>query len=389
MSVKQKRFRMFALVLAVVCTLSMLAGCNVVTKNDPVVLKVGEVEMRLSDYTSIYNSYYSYYSEYQMYDVSTQEKLYEFQDFVYDKLVESAVIVYQAGQNGITLTEEELAEAGKNADSEMDSMLLSYTSYVYSTTNITDQNEAEKEARRLLVQDAASSGYGSYEAFRNYIFESIKRTELINKQTEAVKGTVTVSDAQVKELYDKEMAADKASYASAPAQYYTDWFFYNGYNEGIMPLYTPAGYVKVKRIFLGQADDAKVQEVADALKAGDKTFDELITEYSNDKTGTLYLVSESCGDQYADGFAEAALALTEVGQVSEAVHASDGVYFLYLAEILEEGPAALEGDVKEHLHTYLLNKYQEELFEKTVAEWVAAADVKEYRQRIRSVGLGS
>ena len=94
--------RTVALVMALVIALGILSGCSAAVK-DPVIAQVGSEKIYYSDYYSTYNSY-AMFATWMGYDVSTTEGLHKFQDYIMDMLVSSAVVLYEAKQNNITLT---------------------------------------------------------------------------------------------------------------------------------------------------------------------------------------------------------------------------------------------------------------------------------------------
>ncbi|MEG1559841.1 MAG: hypothetical protein RR398_03145 [Clostridia bacterium] len=106
MSQKTIFSRIVALALALVMLTIVFSACSVVI-SDPAVLKVGDVTIYYSQYVNQYNQYYQMYTQYKMYDVSTEEKLVEFQDLVYDSLFTYAVCLYQAHQQNLVLDEKE------------------------------------------------------------------------------------------------------------------------------------------------------------------------------------------------------------------------------------------------------------------------------------------
>lgn len=109
--------RICALALAVL----MLGGCSAVISN-PVVAKVGDVEISYSQFANLFDTY----SSYGMVDTSTAESLEEARAMVFDDLVEASLPLAVAHSQNITLTEEETAEAMESAQSILDSYLSSY-----------------------------------------------------------------------------------------------------------------------------------------------------------------------------------------------------------------------------------------------------------------------
>ena len=136
--------RICALALAVL----MLGGCSAVISN-PVVAKVGDVEISYSQFANLFDTY----SSYGMVDTSTAESLEEARAMVFDDLVEASLPLAVAHSQNITLTEEETAEAMESAQSILDSYLSSYMD-----DSIADENE--REAAAIEAFDAAYKSAG-------------------------------------------------------------------------------------------------------------------------------------------------------------------------------------------------------------------------------------
>ena len=85
------------------------AGCSAVVQ-DPVVAKVGDVEIL---YSTFYNAF-STYAQYGIIDTSNSETAKDGRQMIMDMLVNSVVPVAEAHKIGMELTEEEMNEAKEN-----------------------------------------------------------------------------------------------------------------------------------------------------------------------------------------------------------------------------------------------------------------------------------
>ena len=103
--------RVLAAVMTVIMVACAFAGCSAVVQ-DPVVAKVGDVEIL---YSTFYNAF-STYAQYGIIDTSNSETAKDGRQMIMDMLVNSVVPVAEAHKLGLELTEEEMNEAKENAD---------------------------------------------------------------------------------------------------------------------------------------------------------------------------------------------------------------------------------------------------------------------------------
>ncbi len=152
-----------------------------------------------------------------------------------------------------------------------------------------------------------------------------------------------------------------------------------------------------------KADEAAaaLEEAMAAAKAGiqDKTdevyaktleegadFDALVAEFNEDPGMTRepyitdgYAVAE--GTSYFPEFLEAALKLENPGDISEPVASGSGYHIIRYEKDIPAGEAKL-ADVEEALSAELLSASQDEAYEAAVQEWINAADVKSYPEKM-------
>ena len=126
----------------------------------------------------------------------------------------------------------------------------------------------------------------------------------------------------------------------------------------------------------------KTDEVYAAATAEDADFDALVAEYNED-TGMPeagYAVCE--GYTYlTPSFTEAAMALENVGDVSEPVKSDYGYHIIQYSADIPEGNATVD-DVRETLTNELLTARQDETYEAAVDAWVEEANVTTYLDRM-------
>ena len=146
-----------ALVLAAIMLAAALSACSV---NNPnyTVLKVGDMNIGVNAYYNNYNYLAQVYSMYGLYNVSTPEAFKRMQDQVFDNLINNALPVVVAKQNGVTLTEEEEAQVQADFKEQIDQMIAQYASQV--DESITDEDAKYAEEEKLELQHLSEDDRG-------------------------------------------------------------------------------------------------------------------------------------------------------------------------------------------------------------------------------------
>ena len=171
MNDRKTLLRICALLIAAL----MLSGCSAVISN-PVVGKVGDVEITYSQFYSLFDSY----SSYGLVDTSTAEALAQARTSIFDMLVDSALPIAAAHKQGLTLTEEEKAAALEEAASTMENYLSQY-----QDETITD--EAARTAAAIKAFNKAYKSNGiTYESVRKETEQAAVDAALGNKLTQQV-----------------------------------------------------------------------------------------------------------------------------------------------------------------------------------------------------------
>lgn len=133
--------------------------------------------------------------------------------------------------------------------------------------------------------------------------------------------------------------------------------------------------------------EPRVKEVQDKIAAGED-FEALMEQYGEDpgmqseptKT-TGYYISEATKDSWDPAFADAAMALAQVGDVSEPVLGQNGVHIIRYESDVVSGPADYEA-VKESLRDTALENLKQEEYDRITQGWVDEAEVKLYPERL-------
>jgi parvulin-like peptidyl-prolyl isomerase len=140
-------------------------------------------------------------------------------------------------------------------------------------------------------------------------------------------------------------------------------------------------------------DEAAAEETDKPLDVSALTaapdFDTLIAEYGDDPgmnneayRETGYLLCEGLA-LYETAFQEAAMALENVGDVSELVEGTNGYHILVYAGDIPAGPVDYDS-VKEDIHAELLSAKETEAYNAAVEAWVSEAKIKKYPKALNT-----
>ena len=384
-----RTLRLMAAAMTLILAMTALVGCSAVV-TDPVVAKVGDVEIK---YSTFYNAF-AQYAQYGIIDTSTALTAQEGRDMIMEMLVDSVVPMAQAKKEGLTLTDEETEAAKADALAMMDSYLDTYMDEAI-------EDEAERKAAAIKAFDAA------YKAadlnYADLLVEMEKEyvdNALGSKLIAELYATVAEpTDEDIQARYDEELAADVEAYAADPSQYYNDDMYYSYYGN-LRPLQAPEGLYYVKHILIKNAENADeedkerdykalAQEVMDKVNAGED-FEALIAEYNEDQgmesNPEGYIIGADFEGVYDEAFQKAAAELKKEGDVSGLVEGSYGIHIIKRYGDVSTEPVALD-EVKEDIKNLILSELQNELYTAKVAEWKESLDIVTYDKRVQYVGV--
>ena len=134
-----------------------------------------------------------------------------------------------------------------------------------------------------------------------------------------------------------------------------------------------------------------VDEVLEKIEAGED-FDALIEQYGQDPGMETSPAKENGYPVSADStnwvteFRDAAMALANVGDVSEPVRSDYGIHIIKYVSDAVEGEVGLDA-VRDALETEVLTQKQEEAYNAAVEAWVAEADAKIYKGPPELIGM--
>ena len=426
-------------VLALLLALMMiLSGCTLVTKDEEkdnarVIIDVnGEtvtkhvvtaaVQNQISQ-NEYYNQMFAAYGYSGVY--STDEATVTAQ--VIDSFVENLVLKQKAYAMGMNeLTDEEKAKAEEHAKEYYESFLSSVIS-AYLPNSGLEGDDLNAAAEKYVAENdiKTADGRSTYEDF----LQSAIDEQAIEKLKADIVKDVTVTEEEIQADFDAKVESDKADSETNADNY--------GYNlmNNIAVYYAPAGYRMVKQILITVSDEdskaadeantalteaknalesagedadkdalqaavdaaqaaydeakatgmanakAKAEEVLALATAEGADFDALVSEYSSDNMPESgYAVREGFA-YFVEPFVNGAMALQNVGDISEPVESSYGYHIIKYVSDVAEGPVDIE-TVRAGITDSLLMAKQDELTETTIKQWISEANAKTYPDRL-------
>lgn len=391
MFTKRSLFRILSLVVVAVFALGIFAGCSANNPN-PTVLKVGDINVGLNRYYTVFTNYSQMYAMYGLYDASNTESWKSMQENVFDALIAGFLPVDQAIKAGVTLTAEEEAAVQEEIDAEIENTLSGYT----VDESITDKDAIRKEQLKLFKKSLKGSGWTPNSYFK-YVEEGIRYDAIANKYLESIYAAeVNVTAEDAKAYFEEKLAEQTAAYAEDPAKYYTDYMSYLN-SGGLVPLTIPEGYRYVKHILVAFPEEGEEKDVDSILEIvqgyidDGEDFDSLIAIYNDDPGMTQepymsngYLVSEAIIDSYYEGFGEAAMALENVGDISAPIETEAGYHFIQYASDLPASSAAYE-DVEADILAELEEEARKAVLDSYLTKWEEETTIVKYDNRVSSI----
>lgn len=415
--------RLLALVMALLLCVPALAE-NAGSPDD-VLATVNGAEVTRAEFDMYYANLDSYYTS-AGYDMTGEEMVGLLKMMAMETAVEYELMDQKIVELGLSLTDEEKADATQAAREDWAAVIEDGMAYYGITAEST-----EDERAAMLVQILAeleSMGY-TEEA---YIEDSITFAAYDKLQAEVLKD-VAVSDEDVKAYFDELVAADEAAYKDNAAayeeaqymnqmylmygmtDYYTDLYYmpegYRGMShillmadEALMTAYTDlqatfeeqqtaleegaevtgdlvtAEAVEEARLAIIASVQPTIDEIMGKLEAGE-LFADLIPQYTQDPGMTDAAKIAEGYEVHMDSimwdpvFRDAAFTVDNIGDVTEPVVGSNGVHILQYVRDIPAGPVELTADLMETLRSTLLASEQSTVYYAELETWKEAADI--------------
>ena len=350
------------------------------------------------------------YSSYG-YDVTDPTIASVLQQIALDTAIEYALLTKVIEDNGLQLTDEELADSAQAAredfNAQVDQIVDEYGYY-----GMADISTEESRAAVLVMVLSQLEAMGVTEA--SYIAD-IQRFDGYNKAYDWIVRDVTVTDEEVRAHFDELVEADRVAYENDVLAYETmqqqnQMALMYGMNDYYTDLYyVPTGFRLVTHILLeadetalnayvaakqsadsealaaaAQAVLASVQTTVDEINgrlANGEAFNDLIPEYTADP-GMSDAVSIAAGYEvhpqstmWVTEFRDAAFTVDNVGDVAAPVVTDYGVHIVYYMADVPGGPVEFTDDIAALMREELLTARQSNVYAETMTAMLAEAEI--------------
>ncbi|GHU71778.1 hypothetical protein AGMMS49992_06400 [Clostridia bacterium] len=446
-----RKHRVVVLIALLTCVAMLLSGCKLITK-DPtveartVIAEVGGQQITkgevLGPYTIMLSQYSSLYSAYGLsFDPTDEAMITNIKQATLTSMTTELVQEQQFAALGLTLSDEDEAQAATDADADFEAYVSSYAASLQSAnTSLSD----------TAARDQAVTGLASQGITRDLMLSLARGSYIVEKLKDNVTEGVVISDEDVEIQAASLRVSQKEKYDATPSSFGTDM------TNNVTILYRPEGYRYVKNLLVGisadiqtelddinsqlsnnaynryslqqqqasfgtideatqatldelyasldQSDAELNQKLAEKLREGKDqvkaraeealakakenpaNFDALIVEYGTDpgmqsepyKTNG-YPVSDA-STNYVTSFKDAAVALAAPGDISDLVETDYGYHIIQYASDIPAGDVAT-AEVQEQLRSELLASRRDELYNQALEDWTAKANIKTYINR--------
>lgn len=399
--------------VSVVMAAIICAGCSVEfgtspeAQNKQIVAKPtqGEFTDEMSITYGDFNKQYAYILNLYNIEDDTAEDIAEActtqRQYIIDNLITNQIILRKAKEYGVSeLTEEELAEAQKTTDEQIEQQIEYFSGLAsygdLGLEEITDEIRHQRGSEELdkFLEECGMTRDDLLEWSKEYIIS----TKVLDKAVESI--TRADAEAKAKEL----IAGVKTLYETDTATYET---------QGYTDLWVPEGSRLIKHVLLGfddalqaqittyrnnnddegadklraegakefEAKIAEVQQMLDEMEEGKVTFNDILLEYSADATGSSlypdgYVVVPN-GVRYMEEFQEAAFVPEKIGDRTVCV-TDYGVHIMIYAG----DAAANEETINDFIDTTYANMKDEE-FQRLLEEWKDEYNYEIDREKLR------
>ncbi len=389
----------------------MLSGCALVSVNEAkdYAQTIVDVDGEIIDKLTFSNYVYA------MVNSNDTMNLYYtngYTDYVYQAVaqdyVQNLVMKHEAAKRGLDqLTEEEQAEVNETALTGYNEFLDAIAEEYLADSGL--EGDALREAAAKYVEDngiVTILGLSTLEDYQKYAAEQKPIEKLQAAVTEGVtipEDAVVLSMAEegyrlVKHILlsytdagsveNAKTALEAAQATAAAAQENVNNPAEGADLEALNTALADANAaVEAAQAALADAEalKAKAEEVYALATAEGADFDALISEYNDDPGASTYpdgyFVSTSYASNYVTEFADAAMALENVGDISGIVETDYGYHIIQYAADYTTDSATMQ-EQRDALKADLLSSAQDTALQTAYQEWESAAKVNLYLDRL-------
>ena len=426
-----------AILLMLVLALS-LTGCQqdpekeaakVVAEVNGEAITKGEAQVVYNQMMMEMQYYYNMYG--YSFDATDKSVIASVKSETLTLMSENLALEQKANELGLGLTEEETASVDEDAQSQYDEMISNLMTQ-YSMTEEEAINTAEENGSTLamiryflrasaietklrdyagkdetVTDDEIQTEFDSRVASAKESYETTPTqygTDVLNGTTVYYRpaGYRNIQNLVIALPDDVQSTVQELSSQLYNASYYKYMYDYQLANDTSLDDETKADYTAKSAEYQQQVEDlqaqisaaseegrAQIQQKAEEIlalcKAEGADFDALMAEYNAD-TATGALITEGypvCDGitSYVDSFTEGAMALENVGDISDLIASDYGYHILKYASDVQEGPVELDEAHRAEIESGLLTTKQDAAYTAARDEWIGAAKIKTYARK--------
>ena len=248
--------------------------------------------------------------------------------------------------------------------------------------DLTAKVNAEKSTVTTLTSQLTNAGVTDVDALVGQVTVTLEDKPVVERP-ETVSGYAATSYATVTDL---AVADSKTAFAEGTDETTADTARQLAEAKARQAAYE-AALTEATGIAL-----ANIKETADTVveaARGGFDWNELVARYNQDPgmaagaahAETGYAVCENMSG-FDAAFTAAAMALQNVGDVSDPAAGAYGYYIIRYESDVAEGPVELTQEIRDSLHDSLLSTKQNEFYDKAVTQWVSEAKVERFLDRL-------
>ncbi len=207
-------------------------------------IELGGVVITVQDIADMYADY-SYYMEYYGMTVDPATAL----AYAEESCISAFVNVWQAEEQGITLSDEEKTKLNESLEEFRQEILTDYIAYAEEQGG-EEGTDFEAVALEMIEQDLMTNyGFGLEKFMESYALNT-ERVQLTEKVEEVCTADITVTDDEVKTWYDKTVSAQTATFEETPADYASVVLDFQTDVSQTPALVAPEGYIRIKTVMV-------------------------------------------------------------------------------------------------------------------------------------------
>ena len=327
------------------------------------------------------------------------------------KAAEKLIALKAKAQGLDQLSEDDLKQIDAQAKQLYDDQLEFYTAFV------AEDGMSDEEIHAAAIKYMAEEEQVTLQS----ITDELKAEWPGEKFRQQIVKDVTVSDEDVQQYYQEELAAQKETFAQYPEE------FEFAHSDGDLVLYVPEGYRAVRDLMLTfetdedeikaadlldqisqlnpESESARIREleaeldplyapmeavakeIADKLQAGE-SFMAMVDQYGKDEMMEAepvrsegYYISEN-SFLFSTEFIQGSMILDQPGQVSAPLRSPAGLHLVEYLKDVTPGDVPLE-QVRDAIRADALEQRQDEYYDEQITAMLEDANVRYYPERLQ------